>query len=407
VYREFFELDDYPFRLTADVRYFYLTGNQARAKSYLKYLLHIRDGVAVITGDPGVGKTALLEHVLAELGERVVVGRIGQTQLSTTEFLLAVCLAFGLQPERIHKASLIKDIERYVLNEHFSMRTVVLVVDEAHNLNVNILEELRMLANLEKYGRKLMQIVLAGQPSLGHLLSPYREESLSQMVRLSCHIEPMSLEEVRDYIRFRLQTASLRKEVVSVDNNLLPGIMCYTGGIPRLVNILCDTMLIFACMRYSPTVDASCFHLAINKLAWPTFMERKNELPEPGPQPLYIQDQRPVASLIVRANGKRVAEYLLNKQRIRIGRKQDMDIQLEGRKVSRYHAHIVHIGGNYYLHDLNSTNGTYLGYEPVKWHALQNHDRIRIGDYLIEFSETAAQALPQDSSQKILAAAVS
>ena len=120
MYRDFFQLDDYPFRLTADARYFFMGDGHGRATAYLNYLFHVRDGIGVITGDPGVGKSVVLEHVLAELQDDVVLARIQQTQLTASEFLLAVCLKFGIDPGSNNKAKLTEAIYRFCRKTHGS-----------------------------------------------------------------------------------------------------------------------------------------------------------------------------------------------------------------------------------------------------------------------------------------------
>jgi len=394
MYREFFRLDDYPFRLTADARYFYMGKGHLQAKAYLKYILHIRDGVAVITGEPGVGKTVLLENVLAYLEDDIVVAHIKQTQLTTTEFLLAVCLQLELEPEKINKATLINEIQRFCLRQHFKTKKVVLIVDEAHNLKINTLEELRMLANMEMFGRKLLQIVLVGQPSLNHILSSHRKDALSQMVRLSCHIEPLTIKEMGEYIDHRLAVASKGNYTLSFPKDSLSTIMCYTGGVPRLVNVLCDMMLIAACLQGTQYVDAACLHGAIKKLGWPVYLKRISDLPKPNATENFVQ-QRPIPMLVIRQPGQITGEYLLNRERMFIGRDADQDITLENRKVSRHHAQIVNINGRYFIQDLNSTNGIYVCSEPVKWHALTNHDQIRIGDCVMEYQESVSKDVPE------------
>jgi general secretion pathway protein A len=405
MYREFFRLEDYPFRLTADSRYFYMGESHKRAKAYLKYILHIRDGVALITGEAGVGKTVLLEDVLSYMEEDIVVARIKQTQLTTTEFLLSVCLQFGLQPAKINKATLIDEIQRFVFAQHCQMKTVVLIVDEAHNLSLNTLEELRMLANLEKFGRKLMQIILVGQPQLNHMLSSHRSDGLSQMVRLSCMIEPLSIEETAEYINHRLAIASRSISPMTVPHDLLPTIMCYTGGVPRLINILCDMMLIAACLQGTPIVDTVCLHGAIKKLGWPVYLKRISAMPKPD-RITHNVVQRPIPLLIIRQKDQVVGKYLLSRERTLIGRIKGLDIRLDDRKVSRQHAQIININGRYFIQDLNSTNGTYVRSEPVKWHPLSDHDHVRIGDSILEYRESLQQADTTETEQTQLAAMV-
>jgi general secretion pathway protein A len=387
MYRDFFQLDDYPFRLTADARYFFMGEGHARATAYLNYLLHVRDGIGVITGEPGVGKSVVLEHVLAEQKEDVVLARIQQTQLTATEFLMAVCLQFGLDPESNDKAKLIEALYRFCRKTHFGGKFVLLVVDEAQRLKPQVLEEIRLLASLEKNGRKLIHVVLSGQPELNLLLSPQNKDAMSQQVRLNCHIEPLKQDEVSRYIEYRLWIAG-GEHTVGFPEELLPLIMRYTGGIPRLINVLCDMTLIAACMRNNRFVDEASMQAALRKLEWPPYVERSGNLPKeyllPRPGPVHNKNQPRIA---VYNRGRIVAEYNLEKERLLIGRESKQDICLDAPKTSRTHAQIVNIDGRYYLQDLNSTNGTYIKKQQVTWHPLDNGDHIRIANYVLVYQE--------------------
>lgn len=388
MYRDFFQLDDYPFRLTADARYFFMGEGHGRATAYLNYLFHVRDGIGVITGDPGVGKSVVLEHVLAEQKEDVVLARIQQTQLTATEFLMAVCLQYGLNPETNDKAKLIEALYRFCRKTHFSGKFVLLVVDEAQRLKPQVLEEIRLLASLEKDGRKLIHVILSGQPELNLLLSPQKKDAMSQQVRLNCHIEPLKQHEISRYIEYRLWIAG-GEHTVSFPDELLPLIMRYTGGIPRLINVLCDMTLIAACMRNNRFVDEAAMHAALRKLEWPPYIERSGNLPKeyllPRPGPVQSNRQPRIA---VYNRGRIIAEYNLDKDRLLIGRESKQDICLDAPKTSRTHAQIVNIDGKYYLQDLNSTNGTYVKKQLVTWHPLDNGDHIRIADYVLVYQET-------------------
>ncbi len=387
MYRDFFKLDDYPFRLTADARYFFMGNGHAIATAYLNYLFHVRDGIGVVTGDAGVGKSVVLEHVLAELKEDVVVAHIRQTQLTATEFLLAVCLQFGLKPKQLHKAALIDTLNRFVQKMHYADKLLLLVVDEAQRLKPQVLEEIRMLGNLEKYGRKFLQIVLCGQPELNFILSPQRKDSMSQRIRLSCHIEPLTLEEVQRYIEYRLWIAG-GEHTVHFPDKLLPQIMHFTGGIPRLINVLCDMTLIAACMRNRLHVNMDSLQAAIRKLGWPPYAKRAASppkeflLPRPGPASNPLSPK-----IYVYHSGRVVAEHRLDKARLLIGRDAKQDICLDVPKTSRNHAQIVNIEDRYYLQDLNSTNGTYVRKQLINWHPLDHGDHIRIADFVLVYQE--------------------
>ncbi|HID50070.1 MAG TPA: FHA domain-containing protein, partial [Chromatiales bacterium] len=263
----------------------------------------------------------------------------------------------------------------------------LLVVDEAQRLKPQVLEEIRMLASLEEYGRKLFHIILCGQTELNQLLSPERKDALSQQVRLRCHIDPLAEEEVQRYIEYRLWIAG-GEHSVEFPPETLPLILRFTGGIPRLINVLCDMTLIAASLRNRRFVDEDCVEAALRKLKWPPYAERISALstdallPRPGPGP-----DLPVARISVYWKGRIASEVKLDKERLLIGREAGQDIRLDTRKASRSHAQIVNIDGKFYLQDLNSTNGTWVKRQPISWYRLEHGDHIRIADFVLVYEE--------------------
>ncbi|MFO7603881.1 MAG: AAA family ATPase [Gammaproteobacteria bacterium] len=395
MYRQFMQLSDYPFRLTADARYFFLGGDHLRAKSYLLYSLHVRDGLAVVTGEPGVGKTLVIEQAIKALQAETAVARIRQPRLMVTEFLFAICQQFDCLPQHLNKAALIQAIYDFATERHFEQKSVIVIVDEAHLLSADVLEEIRMLANYEQHGRKIIQIMLVGQPALNSMLSSRNRDSLSQMVRLSCHINPLSIYEVKKYIHYRLLVADSKRSIIFPDQ-LLPGIMCYTGGVPRLVNILCDMMLIAAYVKKQTQVDASCLHAAVKKLDWPFYLQRVSASPRLMSVQSFSQRLMPARRypvLKIYRQGRVVGERVLDKERMLIGRKAGVDIRINDENTSKVHAQIVNVDGEYILQDLNSTNGTRVGDEKIHWHYLKEHDRVHISGFVFEFLLEAKQKL--------------
>ncbi len=382
MYQKFFQLDDYPFRLTADTRYFFMGESHSRAIAYLNYLLHTGDGIGVIIGEAGVGKSLVLEQVLAEYQADIVVARVRQSQLTSNEFFLALCRQFDLQPQDYHKATLIDTLYRFVNKQHFAGRRVLLVVDEAHLLQHQVLEEIRMLASLEKFGRKLVNVILTGAPELEQLLNAQRKDALSQQVRLSCRLEPLNQKELDHYLEYRMWIAGGEHTVLFPDETL-PLIMRYTGGVPRLINVLCDMVLVAAFMRNSRYIDTDCIRAAVKKLGWQAYEKRQAvSVGRPHSVPLT---GRSVPRIVVMRKQRIVAEYRLDKDRVLIGRHSKQDIMLRGAWASRYHAQIIHLNGKYYLQDLNSKNGTYIGSEPVSWYPLADGDRFHIAGFVLEY----------------------
>ena len=383
MYCEYFGLKDYPFLSTADRRFFYLSESQAKAKDYLSYLLVLRDGIVVVTGEPGVGKSVLIDQAIHDMPEKLSIAQLNQTLLTHDEFLLSVCMQFNCTPECKDKPELYKAIQSYAMDQHLELTPVLIVIDEAQNLSPLVLEEIRLLANMEMFGRKLIQFILLGQPELAINITALPNDAFTQLVRLNHQLEPLSREEICEYIDYRLYVAG-NDGRLEFPRELIDGILCYTGGIPRLINQLCDMMLVTAFINKTDQIDTYCLHSAIQKLAWPLYMERKSDLPLRHAVTEEV-DMRPLPLLIVRKNDVIVGKYLLNQKRMLIGRQKNLDIFIDETRSSRIHAQIVYMDGEFFIHDLNSMNGTHLGEKRIKWHALTDNDSLRIGQHTLSY----------------------
>lgn len=385
MYCEYFGLRSYPFLSAADRRYFYLSEGQSQAKSYLQYLLEIRDGIVVMTGVAGVGKSVLLDQLLADLPTKVAVAHIQQTLLSDEEFLLSVCMQLGCIPEQTSKPKLFGALHQFAMDQHLSMQPVLVVVDEAQNLDPKVLEEIRQLASLEMFGRKLIQIILVGQPEFDQILADLPNDAFAQHVRLSHRLQPLEKRETSEYIDYRLFLSGNDGRLV-FPNELIDTILAYSGGVPRLINQLCDMMLVTAFINQTYVIDLSCLRSAIKKLVWPLYVNRKHGLGGVASQDDV--DMRPLPLLVVRKGDTIIGKYLLNKKRMLIGRHPNLDICIDEPAASRIHAQLVNLDQQFFIHDLNHNNETYLGDEPVKWRALTDRDRLRIGAHSLEYQLT-------------------
>jgi type II secretory pathway predicted ATPase ExeA len=274
MYLEHFKLRDYPFRLTPDTEFLYLSAGHARAKTYLDYCVWNREGFVVLTGEIGSGKTLLIQNLISGLNEEnVLVARIFQTQLNDVEFLQAVLVEFGLDPFGASKVELLDMLDTFLVGSFSDSRQLVLVVDDAHNLGREVLEEIRMLSGLETQKHKLMQVILVGQPALNDLLDSPCMEQLLQRVRLRYHIRALSQTEVGEYIAHRLRVAGADDARMFAPESI-PLIYRYTGGIPRLVNTLCDTALVCGYADGAGRVTPGELKSAIIELRWPPYAKR-------------------------------------------------------------------------------------------------------------------------------------
>jgi len=206
-YLEHFRLKEQPFRLTPDPDFVYWSKQHARAKAYMESTVWLADGFVVITGDIGSGKTTLLQSFLAEIDDDVVFAVVSQTQLTPTQFLQAVLTEFGFKPFDKPKVELLDMLNMYLIEQYTNGKKVVLIVDEAQNLNRKVLEEIRMLSGIETHKEKVLRIILAGQPELKETLDSPRLEQLVQRIRLRFHIVPLNRKEMQEYIEHRLAVA--------------------------------------------------------------------------------------------------------------------------------------------------------------------------------------------------------
>lgn len=277
MYLEYFSLKDFPFRLTPDTDFLYMSEAHSRAKAYMDYTVWNRDGFVVVSGEVGCGKTTLLQKLLSELDENVLVAKIFQTQLDEVEFLQSVLVEFGLNPFNAKKVELIDMLNTFLIDQFNSGKQLVLIVDDAHNLSSKVLEEIRMLSGLETRKEKVLHVILVGQPQLNEMLEAPELEQLLQRVRLRYHIRSLSQPDTQAYVLHRLKVAGLRQDHPVFAPETFPIIFKYTGGLPRLINTLCDTALVCAYADNQSMVSEVVLNGAIEELNWLPYAKRVNE----------------------------------------------------------------------------------------------------------------------------------
>jgi type II secretory pathway predicted ATPase ExeA len=392
MYLELFKLHELPFRLSPDPQFLYLSKQHARAKAYMESTIWFTDGFVVITGEIGAGKTTLIETFLRELQTNVVVAQINQTQLSPTAFLQTVLVQFGFSPFNMKKPEVLATLNQFLVEQHASGRKVLLIIDEAQNLSNRVLEEIRMLSGVETTKEKVLRIILAGQPELNEKLNAPDLVQLTQRVRLRFHLAALTKSETIAYIDHRLEVAgSQGRRIFNPDTYSL--IYQYTGGVPRLINTLCDTCMMAAFNRESDTVTAKDLNAAVAELQWdelasPTNRARVQNLEKSVP-PKAPQDQT-VGRILVAHLGKTVTERELKPGRLVIGRTPDNDLQIDSKFISRHHCHIVTQADSCVIEDLNSTNGIYVRTKRVRRHNLNDGDVVQIGQHEIMYIDERA-----------------
>lgn len=245
MYESHFGLLTKPFQLRPDPEFFFSSKGHKRALSYLKYGLSQGEGFIVVTGNIGTGKTTLMRNLLKSIDRNnIVAAQLVTTKLEADDLLRMICSAFNLPAENKPKAVLLQQFENFLRQVHATGKRVLLVVDEAQNLPGSAIEELRMLSNFQLTDAPLMQSFLLGQPELRAIVQDPAMEQFRQRIIASCHLEPLSAEEVKDYILWRLSVAGWVRNP-SFAESAFAAIHSYTAGVPRRINIFCDRLLLY------------------------------------------------------------------------------------------------------------------------------------------------------------------
>jgi len=393
MYLELFKLHELPFRLSPDPQFLYLSKQHARAKAYMESTIWFTDGFVVITGEIGAGKTTLIETFLHELQGDVVVAQINQTQLSPTEFLQTVLVQFGFSPFEMKKPEVLATLNQFLMQQHESGRKVLLIVDEAQNLSNRVLEEVRMLSGVETAKDKALRIILAGQPELNDKLNSQELVQLAQRVRLRFHLAALTKTETAAYIDHRLEVAGSQGRRIFAEDTYA-SIFKYTGGVPRLINTLCDTSMMAAFGRNQDTVRAEDLETAIRELQWADLASPTNRLRAPileqSLPPTPTTSAHAVGRILLASAGKTVVERELRPGRMVIGRTPDNDLQIDSKFISRHHCQIVTQTDSCVIEDLNSTNGIYVQSKRVRRHNLNDGDVVQVGQHEIMYIDERA-----------------
>ena len=385
MYLELFKLHELPFRLSPDPQFLYLSKQHARAKAYMESTIWFTDGFVVITGEIGAGKTTLIETFLRELQSDAIVAQINQTQLSPTAFLQSVLVQFGFSPFNMKKPEVLATLNQFLTEQYSNGRKVLLIIDEAQNLSNRVLEEVRMLSGVETTKEKVLRIILAGQPELNDKLNSEELVQLTQRVRLRFHLTALSKAETNAYIDHRLEVAGSQGRRIFAEDTYAT-IYKYTGGVPRLINTLCDTCLMAAFGKDKDTVSMDELDAAIKELQWVEFASGTNRMKVLDHVPAPQSESTPVVGRILLASeGKTVGERELKPGRLVIGRTSDNDLQIDSKFISRHHCQIVTQQDSCLIEDLNSTNGIFVQSKRVRRHNLNDGDVVQVGQHEIMY----------------------
>ncbi len=245
MYKNFFGFKERPFKLVPNPAYLFLSRSHEEALAHLTYAVIQGDGFVEITGEVGTGKTTLCRAFLEDLDENTQAAYIFNPKLNAIQLLKAINDEFEIDSDADNTKDLIDTLNSFLIEQKTEGKNIILLIDEAQNLTEEVLEQLRLLSNLETTKHKLLQIILVGQPELGEKLDSHELRQLGQRITLSCQLFPLTHKEVKEYIQHRINIAS-RKPKVKFTSSAYRAIYQYSQGIPRLINIVCDRALLTA-----------------------------------------------------------------------------------------------------------------------------------------------------------------
>src|SRR5271169_6273189 len=287
MYKQFFGLTKNPFEISPDPYFYHATPRHNEALANLHYGVGRRKGFIVITGEVGTGKTLLVRCLLAELRKNnIAFGYVFNPLLSTTEFFQYIMADLGLQYTGRSKTEMLLDLNRFLIQRHARGLITALVVDEAQALRPELLEEIRLLTNLETSQQKLLQIVLMGQPELEMSLDSAELRQLKQRVALRCQLQPLDEAQTRAYVLSRLERAGAPAEPPIFSDAALRKVHEYSGGIPRIINNLCENSMVSAFSNEQRTVTPEM----ITEVAT-DFRLTGRSLPEEVPLPVNAREE--------------------------------------------------------------------------------------------------------------------
>ncbi len=265
MYSNFFGFKERPFKLLPDPTYLFLSKSHEEALAHLKYAVEHGDGFVEITGEVGTGKTTLCRVFLDRLSDDTEAAYIFNPRLDEVQLLKSINDELHVDSSASNAKELIDALNAFLMQMKAVNKNVIVIIDEAQNLSINVLEQLRLLSNLETTRSKLIQIILVGQPELAEMLDSHELRQLGQRVTLSCYLAPLNFKETSAYIEHRLQIA-LTKPGHLFSKAALKEIYKYASGIPRLINIICDRSLLIAYSRNRKKISGNTVRMAIREL---------------------------------------------------------------------------------------------------------------------------------------------
>ena len=373
MYTKYFGLRKRPFDILPDSEFLFLSEQHKIAINNIKFAILNRDSFVVVTGHVGVGKTTILKKIYAELGNSIELARLTHTTLSPVELIQAILLAFSQPAESNSRVHLLEQLRLFLQQRYDQNKPVVIAVDEAQNLSPEALEELRLLTCIDADGRRLLTIVLMGQPLLNSILETDRMANLRQRTRLRQQLDNLNAYETLEYVRHRLAIVG-----GDLDRIFAPGtvrnVFNVTAGNPRLINTLCDTTLIGCAVNKAEKVTNEILRAVLDELDW--------KLPwtsDKGERSNTNGQAREKITMLLYLKGAHSRTVTLDTLPFLIGQDHSNNLSIGDSRVKRRHAVIFLANGRFAIETMAKGNELTVNGVSVQSQVLTPGDVIGIG----------------------------
>ena len=275
MYESYFGLTTKPFELVPNPRFLFNSQSHKKAINYLKYGLQERAGFILLTGEVGSGKTTIIRDIINNLDDDISLSMVFNTRVTAKQVIAMINEDFGLEVSGKDKVALVRDLNDHLVGLHARKKRAVVIIDEAQNLTPTILEEIRLLSNLEADSFKLLQIILVGQPELKQIITRPELRQLRQRISVHCHLQPLTREESEAYVYHRLAMAGNRNALRWHDGTF-DTLFGYSGGIPRLINVFCDFVLLAAFVEETRELTRELVDEVIGDVSWDRHLDTES-----------------------------------------------------------------------------------------------------------------------------------
>lgn len=415
MYFEYFGLKKNPFRITPDEDFIYFMEGHKNSYAYLKYTAWANDGFMLLTGEIGTGKTILLKKLNKDLAGSIKIINISQTQLELDDLLRVLLFELTQSFEAASRAELIIRIKQNLIKRKTEDEKILLILDEAQNLNRECLEEIRLLADEMCDGENLINVILAGQPELERSIDNQGMEQLKQRIRITYRLTALKERDVESYVDFRSFIGYGNRPLVPCVDSLLraqysqkdalnyqrlfkvgasSALYKSTHGVPRLINALCETSLVLAYGLGVKEVNHKLVSQAVDELGW-IANESDDDFSSINAKSL---DHEHIMSIEVFSDGKIIKIVGVDHLPFTIGRNDENDLVLVNKTVSKKHAYLDRQNDALIIKDCESTNGVKINGLKVVAHVISNGEIAQVGRYKLRFlvNEAIEQEAPEE-----------